>query len=536
MLKLIPKPQKIEEFDGVFKLLDIVNVAGEVSSNIKLQLENVLLPAVGTRIEIQPEYTKDSIFLIVDDGIVDEGYHLIIKEDGITIKSKDDRGFFYAIVTLNQMLHQFGRELPVVNIEDYPRFSYRGFMLDVGRYFFPVKDVKTFIDLCAMLKINVLHLHLTEDQGWRIQIDKYPLLTEQGSKRSHTNFNTKPHGGFFTKEDIKYIVEYAHTKYIKVIPEIDMPGHMVSAIACYKYLSCFDRKLEVATHFGVKHDILCAGKESTYEFVKDVLTEVIEMFPDGYIHLGGDEAVKFRWNLCPNCKKKMAELGVNADELQSIFMNEIAEFVKQNGYKAIIWNETEKDKYLANDVIWDYYMYGDSVSKDNPTKPTLEQLFVDELNAGRPCINVQSNAYYYDLPYHDIPLKQAYTHEPMPKGVAKENEANMLGVECDLWTEYVPNMKVAVRKLFPRMFAMVEASWMSADRRDYNEFVERIEVANSMVYDITGYKCTTVKDANPNKAKAFFEKIWFEKRQLHWQGLHNLIDDAKVKNYAKKIK
>lgn len=536
MLKLIPKPQKIEEREGTFKLLDVVNVSGELSSNIRLQLENVLLPAVGTKIEVQPEYTTDSIFLIVDDTIVEEGYHLIIKEDGITLKSKDDRGFFYAIMTLNELLHQFGRELPLVNIEDYPRFSYRAFMLDVGRYFFPVKDVKTFIDLCAMLKVNVLHLHLTEDQGWRIQIDKYPLLTEQGSKRSHTNFNTKPHGGFFTKEDIKFIVEYAHTKYIKVIPEIDMPGHMVSAIACYKYLSCFDRDIEVATHFGVKHDILCAGKESTYEFVKDVLTEVMEMFPDGYVHLGGDEAVKFRWNLCPHCQKRMKELGVNADELQSVFMNDIANFVKEKGYKAIIWNETSEDKFLAKDVIWNYYMYGDTDYDSNPTKPSLEKLFVDELNSGRPCINVHSNAYYYDLPYHDVPLKKAYNNEPMPKGVSKDCEKNMIGVECDLWTEYVPNMKVATRKLFPRMFAMAESSWVNSDRKDYEEFTERLTVANDMVFDITGYKTTTVKDANPNKVKAFFEKLWFEKRQLHWEGLHILIDDSRVKRKAKKLK
>ena len=539
MLKIIPKPSSIKELDGVFVLEDKISAFGDISSDILLELTNILLPIVGVSAVLKTEYEENGICFVKDDAVAEEGYTILIKEDGIKISAKDDRGFFYALMTIYQMLNQYGRKLPHILIEDYPRFKYRSFMLDVGRYFYSVQDVKHFIDIMAVLKINTFHIHLTEDQGWRVQIDKYPLLTEQGSKRRKTNFNCIPHGGFYTKEDIKHIVEYAHKNYIAVIPEIDMPGHMVAAISCYKHLGCFDRKLEVATHWGVKHDILCAGKDSTLEFVKDVLTEVIEMFPDGYIHIGGDEANKTRWKICPNCQAKIKELGLkNEDEVQSVFMNDVAKFIESKGYKAIIWNETEEDKYLSKSVLWNFYMYGEGDEKKNV--PNLNKLFADEINSGRKCINVQSNAYYYDLPYHDISLKQAYEYEPMIEGIKKECEGNMIGVECDLWTEYVKNMKVASKKLFPRMFAMAESSWSDSKDKNYDEFVERLENPKEIVESITGYKTTSVKDANPNKAKAWFEKVWFERRQLHWQGLHNLIDDnnvrLKAKRDSKKIK
>ena len=526
MLKFVPNPQEIIEREGSFILGDDINVLGDLSENIKIQLKNVLLPIVGTKIHEVSEDTKGSICFTLDKDIQLEGYNLIVNENGITIKASDDRGFFYAIMTIYQLISSTGRELPLCEIKDYPRFRYRSFMIDVGRYFFPVKDIKTFIDVCAILKLNVLHMHLTEDQGWRIEIDKYPLLTEQGSKRKNTNGNCKEHSGFFTKEDIKLIVDYAHSKYISVVPEIDMPGHMESAISCYKHLGCFDREIDVATHFGVKHDILCAGKETTYEFVKDVLDEVMDMFPDGCIHLGGDEAVKHRWNLCPKCKKKMEELGVDADGLQSVFMNEMARFVKERGYTPIVWNERKKDDILDKDVIWNYYM----------PAPDCEKAMVDEINNGRKCINVNSDAYYYDLPYHDVPLKNAYNYDPIIKGIDKDKIDSILGVECDLWTEYVPNMKVASKKLFPRIFAMAETSWTNEENKDYEEFIIRLEPLQEIMYSITGYPSTTVKQANPGKIKGFFEKLWFEKRQLFWEGAKILIEDNKIERQVKKGK
>lgn len=234
-----------------------------------------------------------------------EAYRIEVSEQEICISSAGEAGLFYALQTLKQILLTNGCKIPSLSINDAPLYHYRGFMLDVGRYFYPVEEVKHFLDLMAVHKLNIFHWHLTEDQGWRVEIKKYPRLTEFGSKRSHTNFGFRPHSGFYTQEDIREVVAYAHSKYIKVIPEIDMPGHMQSAIACYPELSCFNRSLPVATHWGVKHDILCAGKESTYQFIFDVLDELIPLFPDGYFHLGGDEVVKMRWQLCPHCQAFM---------------------------------------------------------------------------------------------------------------------------------------------------------------------------------------------------------------------------------------
>ena len=295
MIKLIPEPTKIIYGEGFFTAEKkaekadapefILNELDEFFYSSKTEQTLEIISSI--QVNLGKEYSY----------LGDEGYCLTINKSAIIIEALKENGAFYAVQTLKQILFQCGEKIPVMTIEDFPRFSYRGFMLDVGRYFYTVEEVKKFLDLMALHKLNTFHFHLTEDQGWRIEIKKYPLLTQKGSRRSHTNFGFIPRSGFYTQEQIKEIVSYAHSKFIRVIPEFDIPGHTVSAIACYPYLSCFDRKLKVATHWGVKHDILCAGKESTYKFVFDVLDEIAELFPDGEIHIGGDEAYKMRWNI-----------------------------------------------------------------------------------------------------------------------------------------------------------------------------------------------------------------------------------------------
>ena len=281
-----------------------------------------------------------SIILKLDDSIEhEEGYTIKCENRRAFINAKTESGLFYGLQTLKQILLQTDGKIPHVEITDYPRFAYRGYMLDCGRYFYTVDEIKRIVDLMALHKLNVLHWHLTEDQGWRVEIKKYPLLTEKGSKRSHTNFNNKPHGGYYTQDDIREIVAYCHERKIKVIPEFDVPGHMVAAISCYPYLSCLDRDLEVATHWGVKHDILCAGKESSYQFVYDVLDELMDLFPDKVIHIGGDEAVKMRWKNCPHCQKAIEENGLkDEDDLQMFFMSKVNEYLESKGYSSIMWN------------------------------------------------------------------------------------------------------------------------------------------------------------------------------------------------------
>ena len=359
-----------------------------------------------------------TIALKIDDTIEhEEGYKLLCANRRVEISAKTEAGLYYGLQTLRQMLVQKNGKLPYTEIEDYPRFSYRGYMLDCGRYFYSVEDVKRIIDLMALHKLNVLHWHLTEDQGWRVQIKKYPLLTEKGSMRSHTNFNHKPHGGYYTQEQIKEIVAYCHEKQIKVIPEFDIPGHMVAAISCYPYLSCFDRELEVATHWGVKHDIMCAGKETSYKFVYDVLDELIELFPDKIIHIGGDEAVKMRWELCPHCQKAIKENGLkNEDDLQIFFMTKVDEYLRSKGYTSIMWSYDTIDgsENLNPNIAWTVCGMGND-----------KDLIENEIKRGRKLINTHCYPYYFDFPYGWNTLKMVCNND----GALTEDDKETWGIE-----------------------------------------------------------------------------------------------------------
>lgn len=368
-------------------------------------------------------------------------------------------------------------------------YSYRGLLIDPGRYFIPADDMIKIIDEMKRLNLNVLHWHLTEDQGWRIEIKAYPLLTEKGSKRSHTNFNHTPHGGYYTQEDIKRIVSYANENGIKVMPEIDLPGHSVAAIASYPFLSCFSRKLEVATHWGVKHDILCAGKDSTYEFYKKVFDEVMELFPDGMIHLGGDEVPKTRWKLCPDCQKKIKELGLKDEEdLQNYFMEYFSSYIKEKGFTAFRWAESEEDmkKCRASSCVPMYYGKG-------------------KAPCHIPHVDCASDAFYFDLPYGYVPYKNTASHVP---------GEGCIGVEGCLWGEYIPDWKTGKKKLYPRGYALSQIACG-----------EKVKPSK---YD---------KDpvCNPNPIRAFFSRLYFEKRQLTWEGLTILKDNKEVeKEFGKK--
>ncbi len=466
------------------------------------------------------DFEENSIILSLTEEIENpEGYRLVSRDSNIYIYGRTQCGIFYGLQTLKQLLLQGFGKLPDMYIEDKPLYSYRGFMLDSGRYYQSVKEIKRIIDLMALHKMNVFHWHLTEDQGWRVEIKKYPELTEKGSKRSHTNFGIRSEEGYYTQEQVKEIVDYCHKRFIKVIPEFDIPGHTVSAIACYPYLSCFDRDLNVATHWGVKHDILCAGKDSTYEFVYGVLDELMEMFPDKIIHLGGDEAVKMRWKLCPNCQALMKKENINSEEqLQHYFMSKVNAYLKEKGYSSMMWNYDGKEPtdLLSTDIIWQ--MWSASEKSDVISK---------EQKKGRKIVNSDSAAYYLDFPYGWLSLKKAYEYAPeLPDG-------DILGIEAPLWTEYVPNMKKAEYRIFPRLAAVSEIAWSAIEDRSYDRFSQSILEYFDLL-NVYGVQYATLSKANPSKIRGFAESVWFNRRQLHWQGLHNIIDDKKVSKLAKK--
>ncbi len=441
------------------------------------------------------------------DATLKKEHYRIVAGDAITVYYNDEAGLYYANQTLQAFVDHYGDFLPRMTIEDGPQFGFRGLMLDVGRYFYPVEDVKKIIDYMAELKLNVFHWHLTEDQGWRIESEKYPLLAEIGSKRKYTNWHRlTPHGGYYTKKDLKEIVDYAHERHIIVIPEIDMPGHMRSAIAAYPELACMPRQLTVAEHVGVKHDILCAGKEFTYTFIKDILEECLEIFTDGYFHLGGDEAVKSRWQLCPECQKVIKEMGLkNEEELQTYFMNKIVdEVLVPRGVTPIMWKCGDSPEGLAPCTILQYYE--GSQSKIETTYPLL---------------NSNSQYLYLDFPYSLSTLETNY------KLHADPNTQVAMGLEACVWTEFIPNIKSAEYMMFPRLLAQAENMWGS--QGDYQEFLTR---ANHYYNTHDSKNFCKIEKASPKRCLRSLH--WNYIRPLYWEGLHNMIDNKKVAKLFKK--
>lgn len=466
---------------------------------------------------------KEKISLLIDESLTEaESYTLDVTENLVEIKGADEAGVFYGVQSLKQIFYQCGEELPEIHITDKPAYPYRGFMLDSGRYFFPKEDVKKFIDIMALHKLNRFHWHLTEDQGWRAQMLDNILLTEIGSYRSHTNFNNKPHGGYYTKEDMKEVVEYAHKKCIKVIPEIDTPGHTVSAIAAYPHLSCFDRNLSVATHCGVKHDVVCAGKESTYEFMFSVFDELLEVFTDGLIHIGGDEVPTTRWKICPHCQKRIKDEGLSCTEdLHPYYLSRLAEHIEAKGSKVIMWNDTVRD-----------YMAKGSIVRQLWDEEMSEKDVVGQINKGTEFIISFVNAYYLDLPYGRTSLEKCYNYNPCYKGISKEQESKLLGVEACLWTEFVPTMKKAGYQMFPRLGAYSETAWTSKENKSFDYFSEKLDFYEDLVSSL-GMNYATKKQSMPKGIKKLASMLYWERRQLCWQGLHNLIDNASVERKHK---
>ncbi len=513
---IIPEPQRFEiiKEDIVFTLTELTEIESECENAKKS-----LLTFLSEKYEIDViGMGKQKIILKIDNALThDEGYTLKVSENLVEIYGKDEAGVFYGVQSFIQLLCCGEMNLPELLIEDYPRFSYRGFMLDCGRYFFTVDAVKHFLQLMAIHKLNRFHWHLSEDQGFRFESERYPLLTEIGARRSHTNFNTIPHEGYYSKNDMIEIVKYAHDRHIKVIPEIEAPGHSVSMIAAYPFLSCFDRKLIVATHWGVKHDVLCVGKQSTYEFMYGILDELAEIFTDGVVHMGGDEVPTTRWKLCPHCQKLMKKEGMKTEhELHTYFLQKMSDYLKTKGIKMCMWNDSVNEKMVDTDVVWE--LWNGSVDKKD---------VADELNKGRKFIIAASEAYYLDLPYGLTSLKRSYEFKNEYDGVKSENKSNIIGIEGCLWTEFVPDMKTANYKMFPRFAAVSESAWTREENKDYDRLLNKISNYNNFLelYCVKGAK---ISRANPNVISKWASVLYWERRKLCWAGLHNLFDDKKV--------
>lgn len=384
-----------------------------------------------------------------------EGYQLRAEKGRVTALFSAPAGRFYAEQTLRQ-LRSGARELPDFELSDTPAFPYRGFMIDCVRHFFTVGELKKLIDAAALYKLNQFHWHLTDDQGWRIPIDRYPLLTQVGSRRARSHFDRErdceEYGGFYTKEEIREIVAYCAERGMQVIPEVDIPGHTSAAIAAYPFLSCTQEAIPVRVCGGIFRDILCAGRESTYDFVFRVLDEVMELFPSKRIHIGGDEAPKSRWNQCPHCRAAMEREHLDgAEGLQGYFTNRVVDHLSARGVEAIVWNDLLRSGNLKNSAIVQMWMDRGGYS-------------VRRANRGGKVIVSDFFHYYMDYPYGMTPLSKTYAFDPLLPGLSFEGERNILGVEGALWTEHVADFRRLCYLAYPRFAAIAESGWSRMGR------------------------------------------------------------------------
>ena len=446
-------------------------------------LAKYVADATEMTLNVMPGKAKKGIRLVLDKKVSgDEAYTIVVDKKGVIISGSTPRGVFYGVQTLRKSLPVGNATrilMPAVEIKDCPRFGHRGMMLDCSRHFFPLSFVKRYIDLLALHNMNVFHWHLSDDQGWRIEIKKYPLLTTIGSKRTGTviGFNTMlddsiAYGGFYTQDEAREIVEYARQRYITVVPEIDMPGHMVAALTAYPDLGCTGGPYQVGHRWGIYNDVLCLGNEKVYEFCEGVLDEIMQIFPSKLIHIGGDESPTVRWTNCPKCQKVATEHNLKPETIQGYFTSRIEKFVNSRGRSIIGWDEILAGNIDQSATImsWRNTEYGRKAAEaghDVIMSPTSHCYFdynqADEKNA----------KYEPTLCGGYLPVEKVYSFEPYAEGISDEAKKHILGVQANLWTEYIQYPNQAEYQVLPRMAALCEVQW-TAGKKDYKAFVERL--------------------------------------------------------------
>ena len=402
-------------------------------------------------------FTKKTAKVIkrIDSSLGREEFRIRI-ENVISITAADEAGLFYAENALEQIKFQCGMNLPNVYIQDAPRYAYRAFMIDCCRHYFGVEELKTMITRCAKMRFNVFHWHLTDDQGWRPEIKAYPELVETGSVRHGSNFaeeqNNDDYSGHFTREQMEEVIEFAHRHHMKVVPEIDMPGHASALLASLPHLVCGNKSVNIKTSPGIFNDIICAGSEKTYETLFTILDEICDIFPDEYIHLGGDEAPKGQWKSCPCCQKRIKDENLEGEEaLQGYFINRITEHLESKGRKVITWNESLKSGNLKDSVIVERWMDPKKLAVNSPNKIIVSDFY----------------HMYADYPYAMTPVSKVYNYNTKLNG-------NVIGTDIPIWTEYVRNMEYMEYMCFPRFIATAQDAW-SRKKPSYSQFRTELE-------------------------------------------------------------
>lgn len=505
--RVVPLPQEITPGMGTPFVLDNQVKILYPEGNQQMQrnaefLAEYVKKSTGKVLETQAG-TEGNKAIVLKLGLTSENpeaYQLTVTDQLVTIAAPTEAGVFRGIQTLRKSLpvvQDAGVVLPPVAINDYPRFKYRAMMLDVSRHFFSLDSVKRYIDILALHNINNFHWHLSDDQGWRIEIKKFPKLTEIGSQRKETvigrnsgKYDGIPYGGYFTQEEAKEVVAYAKERYINVIPEIDMPGHMLAALTAYPELGCTGGPYEVWPMWGVADDVLCAGNDKTLEFIDGVLGELIEIFPSEYIHVGGDECPKVRWEKCPKCQARIKKLGLkpknghsSEERLQSFIISHAEKFLNQHGRRIIGWDEILEGGLAPNATVMSW----------RGTEGGIEAA-----RLGHDVIMVPTTYLYFD--YYQtkdtkdeplaiggyVPIENVYHFEPVPSVLNAEQKKHIIGLQANLWVEYIPTFKHVEYMVLPRMAALCEVQWTMPEKKNYEDFLTRLPHLFA-VYNLEGY-------------------------------------------------
>lgn len=516
--EIIPKPLDVNsKGDASFLLKDGVAVIYP-ENNQKMQdnaefLVDYVEKQTGVKLTSHAGMPVDGAICLTLDLNDDnaEAYKLIVNDKRVCISGASEAGVFYGIQTLRKSLpvaQDINVNLSAVEIYDKPRFAYRGAMLDVARHFYTVDEVKTFIDMLALHNINRFHWHLTDDQGWRIEIKKYPKLMSVASERKETVvgrwysgiYDGKPYGGYYTQDELRDVIDYAAKRHITIIPEVDLPGHMQAALTAYPELGCTGGPYEVRTIWGVSQDVLCVGNDFTLQFVKDVLSEVADIFPSEYIHIGGDECPKVRWEKCPKCQERIKSLGLKSDakhtkeqRLQSYMIQEAAKYLKEKGKRIIGWIEILEGGLVPDATLMSWIGESGGIEAAHQHHDVImtpnTYLYFD---------------YYQSKKVEDeplaiggyLPIEKTYNYEPMPKELTKEEQQYIKGVQANLWTEYIPVFSQVQYMVLPRLGAAAEVQWTDPSKKDYKDFLRRVPHLVA-VYDCYGWNYAThVYDVN----------------------------------------
>lgn len=518
-LSILPKPDKITAAvqNSFFELTPSTKIINKLDDKeakcVTTEINRIAQEILGKRLKTASSIKGDNNIIIKkNNALATEGYILEIVPENIIIQAKSAAGAFYALQTLKQIIPVQAYETPLdlnkvklhtVKIEDAPHFAYRGFMLDCSRHFWNVETVKEVIDIMALHKMNRFHWHLTEDQGWRIEIKKYPLLTEKGSLREETTtghnegFDGIPYGGYYTQKDIKEIVKYAQERFITIIPEIEIPGHSLGALCAYPWLGCRgeDGNYKTWPMWGVSPQIACAGKETTFKFWEDVLGEVIELFPGEYIHIGGDEAPRDEWKVCPLCQERIKENGLkNEAELQSYVTHRIEEYLNKHGRKLIGWDEILEGGVSQSATIMSWRGASGGIKaaqKGNYAIMTPnDYCYLDYFQTKDRKSEPDAIGGY-------VSLSKTYSLNPYDK-LTPEQQKYIMGVQGNLWCEYIPTPMQMQYMALPRLGAIAEIGWSNPapEDKDTNEFIERAKHL-SRYYAVFGW----------NFAKHFYDGI-----------------------------